>query len=423
MTLALGSNLGPYAILAKIGAGGMGEVFRAKDPRLDREVAIKVLLMKFADEPERLQRFEQEARAASTLNHPSILTVHDFGVDDGVAYLVTEWLLGESLRKLLDKGPLSARRSIEFAVQIARGLSEAHEKGVVHRDLKPENLFVTREGSIKILDFGLARIDRGERSNYLENTSTLLETSPGTVLGTVGYMAPEQVRGELSAERSDLFSLGILLYEMLTGINPFKRDSAVESLYAILNDEPADLASPPWDLNPGLVRIVSRLLAKDPNRRFRSAHDLIFGLEELVGNSSSYSNSNLKVLANLPKDVKRWHLPFVVVLLLLVSGLGVKFWQNQRLMEPYKIPVSFEVFHPENSWFSGNTESHNVALSPNGHTLAFVAGDQSTGSVYLRNLNPQDLRVESDPRSQFLWAVSRIPCRWCLQALRHRTRH
>ena len=277
--LAAGSRLGPYTILSPLGAGGMGEVYRARDPRLGREVAVKVLPAAVSGDGDRLRRFEQEARAASALNHPNILTVFDTGSEDGTVYLVTELLEGETLRELLAGGALPVRKAVEIAVQIARGLAAAHEKGIVHRDLKPENLFLTRDGRVKILDFGLAKL---QRSEIAEAPTILTGTEPGVVLGTVGYMSPEQVRGRPADHRSDLFALGAVLYEMLTGRRAFQKDSAAETMSAILREEPPALAVP-----PGLDRVVRHCLEKEPHHRFQSASDLAFGLESLSAPSGT----------------------------------------------------------------------------------------------------------------------------------------
>ncbi len=271
--LTAGSRLGPYTILSPLGAGGMGEVYRARDPRLGREVAVKVLPAAVSEDGDRLRRFEQEARAASALNHSNILTVFDTGSQDGTVYLVTELLEGETLRERLAGGALPARKAIEIGIQIARGLAAAHERGIVHRDLKPENLFLTRDGRVKILDFGLARL---QRSDIGEAPTILTGTEPGVVLGTVGYMAPEQVRGQPADHRADVFALGVVLYEMLTGRRAFQRDSAAETMTAILREEPPDLPVP-----PGLDRIVRHCLEKEPHHRFQSASDLAFGLESV----------------------------------------------------------------------------------------------------------------------------------------------
>jgi len=271
--LAAGSRLGPYTILSPIGAGGMGEVYRARDPRLGREVAVKVLPDGLGGDADRLRRFEQEARAASALNHPNILTVFDTGSHDGTVYLVTELLEGETLRERLAGGALPARKAVEIAVQVARGLAAAHERGIVHRDVKPENLFLTRDGRVKILDFGLARL---QPSNIAEAPTILTGTEPGVVLGTVGYMAPEQVRGQPADHRADLFALGAVLYEMLAGRRAFQKDSAAETMTAILREEPPEMEAP-----PGFERVVRHCLEKDPHHRFQSASDLAFDLESL----------------------------------------------------------------------------------------------------------------------------------------------
>ncbi|HET6462773.1 MAG TPA: protein kinase [Candidatus Krumholzibacteria bacterium] len=261
--------------MAPIGAGGMGEVYRARDTRLDREVAIKVLPAEVAGDPDRVRRFQQEARAASALNHPNILTIHDVGAENGVAYLVTELLHGETVRDALTRGSIARERAVSIAIQAAHGLAAAHRAGIVHRDLKPENLFITQDGHCKILDFGLARQERPELAGGSDTAlPTAGATLAGVVMGTVGYMAPEQVRGQRADARSDLFSFGIVLYEMLTGESPFRRDTVVESLNAILKDDPPVINTP-----TPLAPIIRRCLEKDPARRFQSASDLAFAIE------------------------------------------------------------------------------------------------------------------------------------------------
>ncbi|HEY3173895.1 MAG TPA: protein kinase [Thermoanaerobaculia bacterium] len=281
MTLSAGTRLGPYEILAPLGAGGMGEVYRARDTRLKREVAVKVLPASFSQDPERLRRFEQEARAASALNHPNILTIHDIGTHEGAPYLVSELLEGETLREQLEEGRLPVRKAIAYAVQLARGLAAAHDKGIVHRDLKPENLFVTRDERVKILDFGLAKLTRPEFIRDGSQAPTnVAETEPGTVLGTLFYMSPEQVRGLPADHRSDIFSVGGILYEMLSGRRAFGGETAADTMSAILREEPPEMAATVSGIPSGLERVVRRCLEKSRESRFQSARDLAFALEE-----------------------------------------------------------------------------------------------------------------------------------------------
>ena len=280
--LAAGTALGPYKILVSLGAGGMGEVYRASDTRLGRHVAIKVIPPELARDHERVKRFEREARAAGSLSHPNVCTLFDVGTHEGAPYVVMELLEGESLRARLGGAPLPVRNAIDYAVQIARGLAAAHAKGIVHRDLKPENLFVTKDGRVKVLDFGLAKLTRPEALGATgERTVSILSTESGAILGTAGYMAPEQVRGEAADARSDLFALGAILHELLTGKRAFAGASFVETGHAILNDEPAPLAALRPDVPPGLDAIVRRCLEKEPTQRFQSAADLAFALEAL----------------------------------------------------------------------------------------------------------------------------------------------
>ena len=279
MPIAPGSKLGPYEVVAPLGAGGMGEVYRARDARLGRDVAIKVLPGALVADAERLRRFEQEARAASALNHPNILVVHDTGRHDEMPYLVTELLEGETLRARLQSGPLLSRKAVEHAGQIASGLAAAHEKGIVHRDLKPENVFLTHQGQAKILDFGLARLGAGEPEREDSPTRTR-GTDPGSVLGSAGYMSPEQVRGQTADHRSDIFSFGVVLFEMLTGERAFRRGTAAETMTAILKEEPPEQPESKA-LPPALERIVRHCLEKRPEDRFQSARDLAFDLQAL----------------------------------------------------------------------------------------------------------------------------------------------
>ncbi len=285
MSLSTGSRLGPYEIIAPLGAGGMGEVYRARDARLGRDVAIKVLPSRYSADPERLRRFEQEARAAAALNHPDILVIYDIGSHEGSPYVVSELLEGATLRERLSGGGLPQRKAVEYALDVARGLAAAHSKGIAHRDLKPENLFVTRDGRVKILDFGLAKLMQPDPAGAGRSKAPTMgiDTDPGMILGTAGYMAPEQVRGEPADHRADLFALGAVLHEMLSGSRPFHRATAVETMNAILNEEPPDLSQAPRPVSPALERIVAHCLEKDPAARFQSAQDVAFNLEALSG--------------------------------------------------------------------------------------------------------------------------------------------
>jgi TolB-like protein/tetratricopeptide (TPR) repeat protein len=287
MPLAAGSRLGPYELLGLIGAGGMGEVYRARDTRLGREVAIKVLPAEFAADPERLRRFEQEARAVAALDHPNILALYDVGTHDGSPYIVTQLLEGESLRERLTGGAMPVRKAVETAVQIAQGLAAAHEKGITHRDLKPANVFITKDGHVKILDFGIAKLAPPRTPEELARATTLVQaTEAGTTLGTVGYMSPEQIRGQIVDHRTDIFSFGCVLYEMVTGRQPFARETAAETMTAILKEEPPDLSSLAGSVSPTLSRVIAHCLEKNPQERAHSAHDLAFDLQAILADTS-----------------------------------------------------------------------------------------------------------------------------------------
>ena len=307
MALTSGTKLGPYEILSPLGAGGMGEVYRARDTRLGRDVALKILPESFAREPDRLRRFEQEARAVAALNHPNILAIFDIGQHNGSPFLVSELLEGESLRAVLDRGALPQRKTIEYGVQIAHGLAAAHEKGIVHRDLKPENIFVTKDGRIKILDFGLAKLAQKAGADPDEITLTSSHTAVGVVMGTASYMAPEQVRGEAADPRTDIFAFGAVLYEMLSGPRAFRRDTPAETMTAVLKEDPPELSDPGHKVSPALERIVRRCLEKNPEQRFQSARDLSFALSALSGTDTSGDgarrgsvSSNVRSCSGLP---------------------------------------------------------------------------------------------------------------------------
>ena len=314
--LAPGRRLGPYEIDGLIGAGGMGEVYRARDPRLGRHVAIKTLSGTEAADPERVRRFETEARAAGTLDHPNLLVVYDVGREGAVSYIVSELLEGETLRERLRNGAVPEREAIDYAVQIARGLAAAHERGIVHRDLKPENLFLARDRRVKILDFGVAKIRTPGAEEPTAVTDVL--TDVGVVVGTVGYMAPEQVRGEPIDHRADIFALGVVIHEMLSGKRPFQRETTAETLTAILKDDSPDLSA---DATPALERVVRRCLEKRRDDRFHSAHDLGLALELL----SALTASSTALSANRPTAAvsrRRALLYGAASLAVLASGLG-----------------------------------------------------------------------------------------------------
>src|ERR1700674_2559963 len=286
MALTSGTRLGPYDIQSLLGAGGMGEVYRARDSRLDRVVAIKILPTSYSADAERLQRFVQEARAAAALNHPNILSIFDIGEQGGSPYIVSELLEGQTLRERIRSGPLSSRKAIDYALQVARGLAAAHEKGIVHRDLKPENLFLTNDDRVKILDFGLAKLTRPETGAGAEAPTAQVNTEPGQIMGTVGYMSPEQVRGKAADHRSDIFSFGSILYEMLSGQRAFRGETPADTMSAILKEEPAELSETTRSVPPALERMVRHCLEKSPARRFQSAGDLAFDLEALTDSSA-----------------------------------------------------------------------------------------------------------------------------------------
>jgi serine/threonine protein kinase/Tol biopolymer transport system component len=334
VTLAIGTRLGPYEILAPLGAGGMGEVYRARDAKLDRDVAVKILPDRLASDPDALARFEREAKAVAALSHPNILAIHDFGREGATAFAAMELLEGESLRSKLEGGALPQRRAIEIAIQIARGLAAAHEKGIVHRDVKPENLFVTSDGRVKILDFGLAKVVARETPQTSAPT-TPAGTEPGTVLGTVGYMSPEQVRGREVDQRTDLFSFGAILYEMLSGRRAFKGDSQVETMNAILKEEPPELLESGRNISEGLDRIVRHCLEKAPEARFHSAGDVAFALEALSSSAPALPSGKIALVR-----ASRWLRPAVgtaVVVAAIAVGILL-----DRAMRPQSSAPSFQ---------------------------------------------------------------------------------
>ena len=333
VTLTSGTKLGDYEVKSMLGSGGMGEVYRARDSRLGRDVAIKVLPSFLSSDSDRLRRFEQEARAAAALNHPNILAVFQMGKYEGTPYLVSELLEGETLREQIKRGRLSVRKTIEYGVQIARGLAAAHEKGIVHRDLKPENLFVTKDGRVKILDFGLAKLTQPQSSSENSALTFTEGTEAGVVMGTVGYMSPEQVRGQAVDHRADIFAFGAILYEMLAGKRAFQKPTSPETMTAILNEDPPGISQVAANISPALQRVVHRCLEKNPEQRFQSASDLAFDLDAL---SESAGSAHSATAANVVAGAaRRWRVivPAAVVVLALSVGGYFYFHRKPKLTD------------------------------------------------------------------------------------------
>jgi eukaryotic-like serine/threonine-protein kinase len=397
MTIPTGSRLGPYEILAPLGAGGMGEVYRARDTRLGREVAVKVLPAAYSSDPDRLRRFEHEARAAGQLSHPNILVVHDVGTHDGPPYLVTELLEGETLRARLAASGLPTRKAIEYALQIARGLAAAHERGLVHRDLKPENLFVLRDGRVKILDFGLAKLTRPEEGGATRTAAptATVDTDPGLVMGTAGYMAPEQVRGLPADHRADIFAFGAILYEMLSGRRAFRGDTTAETMTAILREEPPELAQDGRSLPPALDRIVRHCLEKSPQERFQSASDIAFALEALSG----ISDSGPKPAVTGVGQWRRFVVPAAAALLLLAAGilLGRQFGDRKTEDGALYRKLTFRRGTIKLAKFSGDGASVY-------YTAAWEGG---APAIYVSDMKTPGARIAGAPPQSYLLAVSR----------------
>ncbi len=333
ITLTSGTKLGEYEVKSLLGSGGRGEVYRARDARLGRDVAIKVLLSSLSADADRLLRFEQEARATAALNHPNILAVFQMGTYEGAPYRVSELLEGETLREPMRRGRLAVRKAVDYGVQIARGLAAAHEKGVVHRDLKPENLFVTKDGRLKILDFGLAKLTPPQSSSEHSALTQTEGTEAGVVMGTVGYMAPEQVRGQPADHRADIFAFGAILYEMLAGKRAFQKPTSPETMTAILNEDPPGISAVTPNLPPSLQRVVHRCLEKNPEQRFQSASDLAFALEALSDSGASSSTNTMNVVTGVGQ---RWKIivpAIVAVLAFSIGGYFVFFHHKARLTD------------------------------------------------------------------------------------------
>jgi len=390
--LTSGARLGDYEVVRLVGSGGMGEVYRARDARLGRDVAIKVLPVVFSSDPERLRRFEQEARAAAALNHPNILSVFQLGTYDGAPYLVSELLEGGTLREQLVRGPIVLRKAIDYGVQIARGLAAAHEKGIVHRDLKPENLFLMRDGRVKILDFGLAKLAQ-RQSTSDSNAPTLTEgTEPGMVMGTVGYMSPEQVSGRKADHRADIFAFGAILYEMLTGKRAFQRPTSAETMAAILNEDPRGISQIVLNFPPALQKVVQRCLEKNPEQRFQSASDMAFALEALSDSRISSGAADAQVGS---RRVIPWS-AFAATFVVLSVAIGAILY----LRTSPKVS-------DRSAWVQLTNFPDSVtqpALSPDGRMLTFVRGISTfvaPGEIYIKFLpsgEPVQLTHDDQPK-------------------------
>ncbi len=367
MTLSVGTRLGPYEILAPLGAGGMGEVYRARDTRLGREAAVKVLPAELSANHERLARFEQEARAASALNHPNIVTIYDVGSADGQSYVGMELVAGATLRELLAEGPLPVRRLVAIGSQIAAGIAAAHEAGIVHRDLKPENVMITRDERVKLLDFGLAKLVAPRPQSGSELPTAAEPTQPGTVLGTVGYMSPEQVRGLLLDHRTDIFSFGAVLYEMASGKRPFRGATSADVMTSILKEEPDELTTVPV----ALQRIVCRCLEKSPEARFQSARDLAFALE------TSSVSASLPAVAGLPETRRRGRgMWFAAAVLAVFGGALVLRSLASRERPPF--------FSRVVRLTSGPQVEFGAAISPDGKWVAYLSNARGPVDVWVK---------------------------------------
>jgi serine/threonine protein kinase len=395
MALGAGANVDGYEVLGLLGAGGMGEVYRARDPVLKRDVAIKVLPSFVAKDPDRLWRFEQEAQAAAALNHPNILAVYRFGVFEGAPYLVSELLVGETLRQQLRHGSMSLRRAVDMGVQIAHGLAAAHDKGIVHRDLKPENLFVTKDGRIKILDFGLAKLMQPQQPKADKDDSAptqAYETDPGSVVGTAGYMSPEMVRGKLVDHRADIFAFGAVLYEMLAGKRAFQHSTSAETMTAILREDPPSVSQIAHNVPPGLQRVVHRCLEKNPERRFQSASDLAFALEAL---SDSGISSSVAVQGPEQRRQRRALVWWIGLAAVVAASIATYYFAADRGPAPF---AHYSLQRVIDSKHVGS-----LAISPDGIYLAAVLSDPNGAQTLLLQHVPTNSQrtIVQDPAYKY----------------------
>jgi eukaryotic-like serine/threonine-protein kinase len=396
MPIPAGTKLGPYEIQSQIGAGGMGEVYRARDSRLGREVAIKILPESFAKDAERLRRFEQESQAVAALNHPNILAIYDVGTRDGAPYLVSELLEGESLRAVLEKGAIPQRKAVEYAVQIANGLAAAHDKGIVHRDLKPDNLYVCRDGRVKILDFGLAKLSTKDTPGVDAATMTGQQTAAGVVMGTASYMAPEQVRGGQIDARTDMFSFGVVLYEMLSGKRVFQRDSAPETMTAILKEDVPDFADTKLPVAPALERIVRRCLEKSPDQRFQSAKDLAFALEAVSQISGPKTGAQAPI-ATPPEKKSSMAAIYAAAFVFAAAMLGLGWWlgHSKPPTPPEYRQFTFRAGFMGNARFTPDGNVIYNAIWEGSDTMLYIAPVDSLGERELPFKDAEILSISS----------------------------
>src|SRR5258706_12108628 len=382
-TISPNTKIAKYTIVSKIGEGGMGKVYRGRATKLGGNAPIKVLPASLSENSDRLNRFEQEAQAAGALNHPNILVIFHVGTYQGAPYIVSELLEGETLRERMAGSALPQSKAIDYALQIARGLAAAHEKGIIHRDIKPDNVFITDDGRVKILDFGLAKLTSATdgTQSQTEVPTRKVNTDPGTVMGTMGYMSPEQLKGQPADHRSDIFSFGAILYEMLSGKRAFRGDSMAETMSAILREDPPDLSETNRTVPPALERVVRHCLEKNPAERFQSARDLAFALESVSGSATSSGQTAAMSAITAPESdaavgLSRWAgnlrvawIVAAVLVVALLAALGLLYFnRSETNSRALRLP-----FNPPRELSFNHTIAQPVVVAPDGQRLALHA--------------------------------------------------